>query len=244
MTLASFILRVSAICFPIFCSTTVWGTDLRDLTKKGFDASEAGQFAEALKFYEEAAQNGEPIAQFNLGNVLDHGEGVPVDKKLAFFWYEKAANAGVPQAMHNVAVFLDEGEFVPINKPLAAAWYRRAAEAGAPKSQTNLALMLFNGEGIPKDTNEALKWFRLAAEAGEPSAQQSMVAILGRSSDPAERIQSLIWFIILSKHVPEANDWADHIAKTLTSAQIQTAHAGATAWQPKNTNFSEGLIRP
>jgi len=113
-----------------------------------------------------------------------------------------------------------------------------------PKSQTNLALMLFNGEGIPKDTIEALKWFRLAAEAGEPSAQQSMGAILSRRSNPADRIQSLTWFIILSKHDPESTDWADRIAKTLTTTQVQTARAEAAAWQPRKTNFPEGLISP
>jgi len=92
-----------------------------NVTKKGYAAAEAGHFVEALKLFEAAAQKSEPIAQFNLGNLLNHGEGVPADKERAFFWYEKAAIAGVPQAMHNVAVFLDEGQFVPINKPLAAA---------------------------------------------------------------------------------------------------------------------------
>ncbi len=244
MAAAGLLLRFLTVCLAFSLHATAWGSDLRDVTKRGYAAAEAGQFAKALTFFEEAAQKGEPVAQFNLASILSHGEGVWADKKRAFFWYEKAANAGVPQAMHNVAVFLDEGQFVPINKPLAAVWYRRAAELGVPKSQTNLALMLFNGEGISKDPGEALKWFRLAAEAGEPSAQQSMGAVLSRSNDPVDRIQSLIWFIILSKHEPASIEWVDRIAKTMTATQVQTARAEASAWQPRKTNFPEGLISP
>lgn len=54
--------------------------------------------AEAVRWYEMAAQQGMPLAMRNLGNQYATGHGVPYDIGLAQQWYEKAAALGDQQS--------------------------------------------------------------------------------------------------------------------------------------------------
>ena len=48
-------------------------------------------YAEAVKWYRKAAEQGDAEAQFNLGLMYADGEGVPKDYAEAVKWYRKAA---------------------------------------------------------------------------------------------------------------------------------------------------------
>jgi TPR repeat protein len=55
--------------------------------------------AEALNWLTKAADNGDVIAMYYCGSILEEGdEGVPADKKKAREWYKKAATAGYEPA--------------------------------------------------------------------------------------------------------------------------------------------------
>lgn len=54
--------------------------------------------AEAVRWYEMAAQQGLPLAMRNLGNQYATGHGVPFDLEAAKQWYERAAAAGDQQS--------------------------------------------------------------------------------------------------------------------------------------------------
>lgn len=49
---------------------------------------------EAVKWYRQAADQGDVLAQFNLGVFYETGEGVSVDQEQAINWYRKAAQQG------------------------------------------------------------------------------------------------------------------------------------------------------
>ena len=49
---------------------------------------------EAVKWYRQAADQGDVLAQFNLGVFYETGKGVPVDQEQAAIWYRKAAEQG------------------------------------------------------------------------------------------------------------------------------------------------------
>ena len=51
-------------------------------------------YAEAVKWYRKAADQGDAFAQYNLGVMYDNGEGVPQDQAEAVKWYRKAAEQG------------------------------------------------------------------------------------------------------------------------------------------------------
>jgi len=70
-------------------------------------------YAEALKWYRLAAEQGYADAQYALGKAYDDGEGVPQDYAEAVKWYRLAAERGQPDAQFNLGVMYAMGQGVP-----------------------------------------------------------------------------------------------------------------------------------
>ena len=58
-------------------------------------------YAETVKWYRLAAEQGHASAQNNLGLMYDNGEGVPQDYVQAHMWYNLAGAQGLEQAAKN-----------------------------------------------------------------------------------------------------------------------------------------------
>ena len=80
---------------------------------------------------QKAAEQGDAVAQFNLGVLYYKGEGVPQDYKEAFKWHLKAAEQGYADAQTNLGITYYAGLGVPKNTATAYAWYNVAAENGS-----------------------------------------------------------------------------------------------------------------
>jgi TPR repeat protein len=52
-----------------------------------------GDYAEAVKWFQKAANQGNAIGQSSLGVMYQHGKGVPQDYAEAAKWYRKAADS-------------------------------------------------------------------------------------------------------------------------------------------------------
>lgn len=63
--------------------------------QSGLDAYEAGDYATALKEFKPLAEQGDAVAQYNLGKMYRKGHGVSKDGKKAAKWYRKAAEQGM-----------------------------------------------------------------------------------------------------------------------------------------------------
>ena len=66
-----------------------------ELYAKGIEKYRAGDFSEALMWYEKAAEQGDAWAQYWCGSIYDNGEGIAEDKEKALMWYEKVADHAV-----------------------------------------------------------------------------------------------------------------------------------------------------
>jgi TPR repeat protein len=151
----------------------VWA-DAQSDAVKGYAAYKAGDYAEAVKWYRKAAEQGNAIAQFSLGNKYLNGEGVSQDYAEAVKWYRKAAEQGYARAHLNLGWMYYDGRGVTQDYAEAAKWYRKAAEQGHAKAQFNLGFMYDEGTGVTQDYAEALKWYRKAAEQGNAIAQKKV----------------------------------------------------------------------
>ena len=206
----------------------------------GVAAYKQGDYKTAFEKFEPLAEQGYAGAQYNLGVMYNKGHGVPQDYAEAARWYRKAAEQGNAGAQFNLGVMYDKGQGVPQDYAEAVKWYRKAAEQGVAEAQFNLGFMYRNGLGIPQDYAEALRWYRKAAEQGDARAQVVLGTMyeLGRKV-PHDHVQAHMLYNLaasrfpLSKDRDEAVKNRDHVAKTMTPAQITEAQKLVREWKPK-----------
>ena len=77
----------------------------------GFLAAEHGDFTSAIQQWGPLAEQGHPIAQFNLALLYHSGLGVDLDEAKAVSWYKKSASNGYYKAQEYLAVGYREGWF-------------------------------------------------------------------------------------------------------------------------------------
>jgi len=124
-----------------------------------------------------AAKQGEPRAQYKLGDQYAGGQGMPAaDDKAALRWYRRSAAQHFPFGQANVGYFYELGRGGLSKDPKAAVkWYRLAADQGLAGAQNNLANLIEQGDGVPAaDKVEAAKYYRLAADQSYPQAQSRL----------------------------------------------------------------------
>ena len=88
--------------------------------------SEGGVHAEAAAAYRRAAEQGNPVAQSNLGALLQNGEDVARDDAQAVQWYRLAAHQGKANAQSNLGNMLRDGRGVARDDVQAVQSYRPA----------------------------------------------------------------------------------------------------------------------
>lgn len=117
------------------------------------------------------AEQGDTVAQYNLGVEYEHGRNVPQDYDKAVKYYRFAAKKGLAFAQFNLGVLCDSGRGVPQNQAEAAKYYALAAEQGVAEAQFSLGSMYDNGHGLLQNYVKAAEWWLRAAEQGHAGAQ-------------------------------------------------------------------------
>ena len=119
--------------------------------------------AEATKWYQKAANQGNTDAEEEMGAAYYDGLGVTEDKAEGAKWYLKAANQGDGLAQWMIGNYYQDGDGLPQDPVEAVKWYDRAAEQGFYDAQLALATCYWGREGVSKDLVHAYKWASLAA---------------------------------------------------------------------------------
>lgn len=156
-------------------------------TQKQFNKDSEKLFEEAMTDYQNDKYNyaadsfkklaafGHANAQFMLGYMYTHGEGVPKNYNKAFEWYLLSAKQGHSSAQYELSNFyhfgfgLDEA-----NMNESMKWLKISADNGNDEAQGMLGLRYLQGDGVQKDINEAIKWFTLASEQGHFQSKKSL----------------------------------------------------------------------
>ena len=127
--------------------------------------------SEAVKWYREAAEQGQDMAQCCLGNCYFSGRGVDKNVENAVSWWRKSAEQGNILAQRTLVSFYLTGDGVEKDVIEAVKWIRVMAEKGDSEAQLHLGVLFLGGEDVEKDVVEGVKWLHKAAEQGEPEAQ-------------------------------------------------------------------------
>lgn len=135
------------------------------------------------------ANQGDPLAQHELGARYLNGDGFEHDTIKSFFWINKAAQSGLPIALYNRAIFLTNGWGTEWNPFTAFNSFYEAAQKGFSQSKYVIGLLFTENLIVPKNLDSAYFFMRWAANDGfEPAIQLSEE--IKKRIDKGEAVQS------------------------------------------------------
>lgn len=139
--------------------------------ENGYEEDHARGFQKTL----EAAELGDPFAQYALACLYRDGKGTPQDMGKFMEWLETAANNGSIAAQSMMGDMYYEGNGVLMDYQKAAEWYLKAALYGEPSALNNLGWMYQNGTGVPVSLEKAVEYYRKAVESAEESGGKEQI---------------------------------------------------------------------
>jgi hypothetical protein len=168
-------------------------------------------YSEAARWYQLAANRGNPIAQNNLGRFFQYGVGgKSTDYHQAMTLYQQSADQGFPPAQCNIGYMYDLGLGVPTNKVEAITWYRDAAQQGYPEAMMNLGICYRDGNGIAREPLTAYMWIDCANFLVEKSPDDQ---VKSRIHDTLEDLKSHLTLDQIKQGDVLANQWFDNFQK-------------------------------
>ncbi|WP_371374227.1 tetratricopeptide repeat protein [Thalassotalea aquiviva] len=138
--------------------------------EQGYEYAQKQDYGNAIKIWLPLAEQGNPLAQSNLGVLYENGWGVKVDLDKARYWYELAVENKQTDAMFNLANMYHHGFGVEQDLNIAGELYLQAAEQNHGQAQLMLGVMFQQIE----DFQQAIHWFQLAVENQVEGAQKNL----------------------------------------------------------------------
>jgi TPR repeat protein len=147
--------------------------------------------AEAARLYQQAAEQGDAVAQFDLGVCYEHGKGVQYDMGQAVALYRLAIAGGCVDANANLGLCFEKGRGVPLDRAEAEPLYQLAAQTGSAHVRTSALIgSLDDAIASPphgmvpavtlERTRHAVYGLNLAARLGDGAAAEHLASLAGR----------------------------------------------------------------
>ena len=152
---------------------SVWAQDHNN----DLEITQPADFATSPSEWRKMAEQGQAIAQYNLGITYEYGRGVRQNDVEAVKWYRKASAQGVSVAQYKLGVMYDNGWGVPPSDTEAVRWYSDAAEQGHTLAQHDLAFMYAAGTGVAQDYVQAYMWLNVALAIGNSLMVQHLDSV-------------------------------------------------------------------
>ncbi|HLK23278.1 MAG TPA: TIR domain-containing protein [Caulobacteraceae bacterium] len=144
---------------------------IAEANSKGDAAFQQKDYATAVTWYLKAAEQGDAMAEYNLGWIYDNGgNGVAQDYAQALNWYTKSANQGDKDAENNLGEMYYYGRGTTVDYATAFHWYTLAANQGEENAEYSLGWLYANGQGVTEDDNLARTWMSRSAAQGKQDA--------------------------------------------------------------------------
>jgi hypothetical protein len=160
---------------------------------------------------QDAAEQGQPAAQWKLGRMYADGDGVPRDDLRAFNYFSEIANShpgeapGTPQARFVANAFVALGHYylTGVPKSKIAADRARARDMfgyaatyfGDADAQYELGQLYLTG--THSDPHQAARWFQLATTKGHCRAEVALGDLLFQGQViPRQAARGLMWLTL------------------------------------------------
>ena len=204
-----------------------------------------------------AAEEGNAVAQFNIGVFHLNGIGRPQNEEVAAEWFRKAAAQGEKDAEQALKVIennkviratqklMEDGlaHFSRNENEQGAECMRKAAEQGNAFGALLLGKCYYTGQGLTKDYAEAIRWFTKAEEIGELAEARLFLGICHYNGEGVEKnAQEAEKWLQLAKEGgnEEAGNILEEIAQEKEREQ-QTAVLQQAEKHINNKEFEQGV---
>jgi TPR repeat protein len=194
-----------------------------------------------------AAEGGEPLARWTLGNMYATGDVLPRDEVRAYKYFEQVVDsyneddldnhdiAAISRAFVAVGEYnlsgIPNSEIKPDPERALDMFQFAATNFGDPQAQYELGRMYMEGAaGLTKDKMRAARWFGLAAEKGYAGAQALLGHLLFQGDGvPRQRGRGLMLLSLAKDGANGSKDlWIrDLHAKDYAAASDEDREAGA-----------------
>jgi TPR repeat protein len=161
-------------------------------------------YAEAYKWYEAAARQGNPDGINGVGCCYKNGFAVDKNEEYAVQLFAKAADKGSERAQYNLAMAYYSGKGIDLDWEKAYFLFKKLAENGEPNSQYMVGKYhMINQLGSiswhlvsKRDTKIAFTWFEKSAKQGHSRAQYQLGMFYESGTDPCLRNieKALSWY--------------------------------------------------
>lgn len=195
-------------------------------------------YTESAKWFTKAAEAGNAVAQYNLGNMHADGMGgLQKDYAEAVKWYQKSADQGYGFAQNNVGIAYKNGQGVAQDYVEAVKWFTKAAEQNIAVAQNTLGAIYATGvEGIPQDYTKAVQWYQKAAENNDANGQLNLGSMYTSGNGvKKDVVQAYLWIsLAAAQNKKSAAERLADLQQIMTPEQITEAKNLAEAWKNKS----------
>jgi len=198
--------------------------DAAEAMARFIDSASGGMSStELLAALKDAAEAGQTMALWRLGNMYENGEGVPEDRVRAFGYFSRIANehANTPprslQADIVAHSFVKVGEYYRKGLPDAGVeidsdksnmlLLHAASYFGDADAQYRVGRLFLSEGGLGMNALQSARWLSLSARKGHVAAQATLGDMLF-SGDTLERqpVEGLMWLTIASQHASGSSE--------------------------------------
>ena len=153
-------------------------------------------YKQAAYWFQKAANQGDPKAQYLLGKMYEQGKGIPKNRNKAIFWLEKAEREGIQDSKETYVKVLkaigDIGELEQVEeKPEYTEEEKKLKQRERVETQFALGLRYYSGYYSSISLAESYKrstyWFRKAAAQGHLEAKDYLKKLHIKNSKLIER---------------------------------------------------------
>ena len=159
----------------------------------------------AIRWFRQAAEQGDLNSEKTLGAIYYQGDGVAQDSAEAVRWYTQAGEQGdIDSEKFLVRAYLS-GQGVPTNNLEAVAWLTKLANQNADQDfnalEKALANAYYRGDGVPQNKEDAHKWLIRVSDRSDLNTKEALKKYADMmdalSANPAAGDVWLIRFLFL-----------------------------------------------
>lgn len=133
--------------------------------------------AGVFRFQIKLAEQGNPEAQYKVGEMYEMGNGVSKDLKVAHTWFEKSSKQGHKKSIYKLLYLEIQSNGLNDYTKEQLGIIRKESVAGNADAQYFLGKMYASGVGVPKSLNNALTWLNKATFNGVTEAEHEAIAV-------------------------------------------------------------------